>query len=96
MTQQYNARSIAAERQASERARMDGVDTDNGIVTPDDHPFTAGSMDLDSPEEINGAESEEEGASALNIWINERDDAQWMNDWSGRIETHSMFRASYE
>ncbi|SMF90523.1 hypothetical protein SAMN05661091_5096 [Paenibacillus uliginis N3/975] len=96
MTQEYNARSTAAERQASEGERMDGVDTDIGIITPDDHPFAAGSMNLVSSEETIGAETEEGEASGLNLWANERDDAQWMNDWSGRVETHSMFRRSYE
>lgn len=96
MTQQYKTRSMAVGKRASEGVRIDDVDTDNGMVTPDDHPFAANRMNVDFTEQMNEADIEEGTANALSFWVNDRDDAHWMNNWSGRVETHSMFRRSYE
>ena len=75
---------------------MDGVDTDPGIVTADDHPFAAGGMNLQALDTLSEAVTDEGTAIAANLWVNEANDEQWMNNWSGRVETHSMFRRSYE
>ncbi|NMO97435.1 hypothetical protein [Paenibacillus lemnae] len=34
--------------------------------------------------------------AAASMWDHESGDEEWMNNWSGRVETHSMFRRSYE
>ncbi|KZS47026.1 hypothetical protein AWU65_14380 [Paenibacillus glucanolyticus] len=40
--------------------------------------------------------SDEQDSSASSLWGNERSEETWMNGWSGREETHAMFRQSYE
>lgn len=96
MTHEYNARRTAAGGQASERAGRDGVDTDYGMAAPDNHPFAAGGMYTEFSDELAGAVQEEGTTASANLWVNELDEYQWMNEWSGRAETHSMFRRSYE
>ncbi|KOP64936.1 hypothetical protein AMS62_06490 [Bacillus sp. FJAT-18019] len=42
------------------------------------------------------SEGEESDLSASTLWENDPVGKTWMNDWSGREETHAMFRQSYE
>ena len=75
---------------------MDGVDTDPGRITPDDSPFASGGGTSERPDELSDAVTDEDTAAAASLWIDEENSEEWMNNWSGRVETHSMFRRSYE
>ncbi|MHA2854279.1 hypothetical protein ACXZ7E_09835 [Paenibacillus lautus] len=52
-----------------------------------------------SPAQLEGvfvSEREDHDLSAASLWENDPVGKTWMNDWSGREETHAMFRQSYE
>ncbi|RAR40349.1 hypothetical protein [Paenibacillus sp. MDMC362] len=48
------------------------------------------------PEGGYASEDDETDLSASSLWENDPVGKTWMNDWSGREETHAMFRQSYE
>lgn len=37
-----------------------------------------------------------ESSMAANLWTGSAQESEWIHQWNGRAETHSMFKRSYE
>ncbi|WP_106768871.1 hypothetical protein [Paenibacillus faecalis] len=94
MEQKDNARSRAAERSALNGVKTD-ANTDKELASHHGHPFAVNKLETDFMKEMTEARGKADG-SASSLWDNDLEDAQWLNNWSGRVETHTMFRRSYE
>lgn len=73
---------------------MDRADTDPGPLSPD--ALLSDGRTSERPDELSNTVTDEDIAAVASFWIDEENSEEWMNNWSGRVKTHSMLRSSYE